>query len=74
MIKGTIKNPDGSTDTLGLTSFTFFSNTSTSPPACETDPNGESYPAYVCLKGFTGLIPFFLNNWRREQLVKKFMC
>jgi hypothetical protein len=38
-------------DTLGLTSFTFFTNTGSSPPPCESDPNGESAPAYLMLKG-----------------------
>lgn len=38
-------------DTLGLTSFTFFTNNSSSPPACESDPNGEPYPAYLNLRG-----------------------
>jgi len=39
-------------DTLGLTSFTFFTNTSGSPPPCESDPNGEPYPAYLNMQGF----------------------
>jgi len=39
-------------DTLGLTSFVFFSNTSVLPPPCESDPNGEAYPAYLMLQGF----------------------
>jgi hypothetical protein len=39
-------------DTLGLTSFVYFSNTSVNPPACESDPNGEAYPAYLMLQGF----------------------
>jgi hypothetical protein len=36
---------------LGLTSFTFFTNNGASPPPCETDPNGEPYPAYLNLTG-----------------------
>ena len=37
---------------LGLTSFTCFSNTSLAPPPCETDPNGEAYPAYLMMQGY----------------------
>jgi len=37
---------------LGLTSFTFFTNTGSSPPPCESDPNGEPYPAYLMMKGY----------------------
>lgn len=38
-------------DTLGLTSFVYFTNTNTPGPACEKDPNGEALPAYYLLKG-----------------------
>jgi len=38
-------------DTLGLTSFTFFTNNGSSPPPCESDPNGEPYPAYLNMTG-----------------------
>jgi hypothetical protein len=38
-------------ETLGLTSFVYFSNTSTGPPPCESDPNGEYIPAYYMLQG-----------------------
>jgi len=38
-------------DTLGLTSFVFFTNTSSAPPPCESDPNGEPVPAYNMLQG-----------------------
>jgi hypothetical protein len=38
-------------DTLGLTSFVYFTNTNTPGPACEKDPNGEALPAYYMLKG-----------------------
>jgi hypothetical protein len=40
-----------SSDTLGLTSFVFFTNTGSSPPPCESDPNGEPIPAYNMLQG-----------------------
>lgn len=36
---------------LGLSSFVYFTNTSTAGPACEKDPNGEMEPAYFMLKG-----------------------
>lgn len=38
-------------DTLGLTSFVYFTNTSTPGPSCEKDPNGETVPAYYMLQG-----------------------
>jgi hypothetical protein len=38
-------------DTLGLTSFVFFTNTNSAPPPCESDPNGEPIPAYNMLQG-----------------------
>ena len=38
-------------DTLGLTSFVYFTNTSTAGPSCEKDPNGETVPAYYMLQG-----------------------
>ncbi len=36
---------------LGLTSYVFFTNTGSSPPPCESDPNGEPIPAYHMLQG-----------------------
>ncbi|MCX6165068.1 MAG: hypothetical protein NTU73_09485 [Ignavibacteriae bacterium] len=38
-------------DTLGLTSYVFFTNTGSAPPPCESDPNGEPVPAYNMLQG-----------------------
>ena len=38
-------------DTLGMTSFVYFTNTSTAGPTCEKDPNGEALPAYYLLQG-----------------------
>lgn len=38
-------------DTLGLTSFVFFTNTGSNPIPCESDPNGEPIPAYNMLQG-----------------------
>ena len=42
--RGTVKK--NTNDTLGLTSFTFFTNNTSAPPPCESDPNGEPIPAY----------------------------
>jgi hypothetical protein len=47
--RGPVNHQTG--DTLGLTSFTFFTNNASSPPACESDPNGEPYPAYLNMTG-----------------------
>jgi hypothetical protein len=44
-----IKRPGYANDTLGMTSFTYFTNNG--PVTCERDPNGEPYPAYLNLKG-----------------------
>ncbi|MFZ4590135.1 MAG: hypothetical protein ACOYN6_03995 [Ignavibacteria bacterium] len=38
-------------DTLGLTSFVFFTNNGNNPIPCESDPNGEPIPAYHMLQG-----------------------
>jgi hypothetical protein len=46
-----IKKPGFPDDTLGMTSFTYFTNTGSPGPACEQDPNGEPFPAYLNLKG-----------------------
>jgi hypothetical protein len=35
-----------------MTSFTQFIGTGASPPPCESDPNGEPYPAFLMIKGF----------------------
>jgi hypothetical protein len=36
---------------LGMTSFVYFTSTSSSPPPCESDPNAEPNGAYNMLKG-----------------------
>ncbi|MCX6160396.1 MAG: hypothetical protein NTV87_03540, partial [Ignavibacteriae bacterium] len=46
-----IKRAGFPNDTLGLTSFTFFTGTASGGPPCETDPNGEPVPAYHMLQG-----------------------
>jgi hypothetical protein len=38
-------------DTLGLTSFTFFTDNYNVPPPCESDPSGEPYSAYLNMTG-----------------------
>jgi hypothetical protein len=59
-------------DTLGLTSFSFFTNTSTAPPPCESDPNGESYPAYLDLKGTKKDGSPFLDPTQSPPSITKF--
>lgn len=46
-----VRRPGLPNDTLGLTSFVFFTNTGSSPPPCESDPNGEPIPAYLMMQG-----------------------
>ncbi|MFZ4591914.1 MAG: hypothetical protein ACOYN6_13010, partial [Ignavibacteria bacterium] len=47
--RGAVKK--NTNDTLGLTSFTFFTGNGAGGPPCETDPNGEPIPAYQMLQG-----------------------
>ncbi len=35
-----------------MTSFVKFNNISSSPPPCESEPNGESHSAYLMMQGF----------------------
>jgi hypothetical protein len=49
--KSPINHTTTPNDTLGLTSFVFFTNTGSAPPPCESDPNGEPIPAYNMLQG-----------------------
>ena len=51
LFKGSINNSVNPPDTLGLTSFTYFSNTGSGGPPCENDPNGEPVEAYNMLQG-----------------------
>jgi len=48
-----IKDPNNpaNNDTIGMTSFVFFTNNGNNPPPCESDPNGEPVPAYHMLQG-----------------------
>ncbi|MBI5403690.1 MAG: hypothetical protein HY959_09835 [Ignavibacteriae bacterium] len=61
-------------DTLGMTSFTFFTNSGSSPPPCESDPNGEPYPAYVCLKGLKKDGSPFLDATQYPTIVPTKFC
>ena len=47
--RGAVKK--NTNDTLGLTSYTFFTSTGAGGPPCESDPNGEPVPAYHMLQG-----------------------
>lgn len=59
-------------DTLGLTSFVFFTNTGSSPPPCESDPNGEPVPAYHMLQGLKKDRSPFLDPTVSPPAVTKF--
>ncbi len=37
---------------VNLSTFTTFINTSSMPPPCESDPNGEAYPAFLLMQGY----------------------
>lgn len=70
-----IKDPNNpaNNDTLGLTSYVFFTNTGSSPPPCESDPNGEPVPAYHMLQGLkkdrTPFMDITANPPRRTKFV-----
>ncbi len=59
-------------DTLGLTSFVYFTNTGSSPPPCESDPNGEPVPAYHMLQGLKKDRSPFLDPTVTPPAVTKF--
>lgn len=54
-------------DTLGLTSYVFFTNTGSSPPPCESDPNGEPQGAYLMMQGLKKDATPFINPITNEQ-------
>ena len=60
-------------DTLGMTSFVFFTNTVSSPPPCESDPNGEPIPAYNMLQGLKKDRSPFLDPTVSPPAVTKFV-
>ena len=37
---------------IGFTSFIHFIGNGQAPPPCESEPNGEPYPAYLFMQGF----------------------
>lgn len=51
MFKGMINKSVIPNKDLGMSSFTYFTNSGSIGPFCETDPNGEPYPAYLMMKG-----------------------
>ncbi|MCX6163857.1 MAG: T9SS type A sorting domain-containing protein [Ignavibacteriae bacterium] len=51
LLKGMVNHSIIPNVNIGLSSFTYFTNTGSGPPPCESDPNGEQYPAYLMLKG-----------------------
>jgi hypothetical protein len=58
---------------IGLTSVTYFTNTSSGGPVCESDPNGEPIPAYNMLKGLKkDLTPWVLPPGGTQQHIRKF--
>lgn len=67
------KNAGGQNDTLGLTSFTFFTGTGASPPPCESDPNGEPVPAYNMLQGLKKDRSPFMDPTQTPPVPTKFV-
>ena len=54
-----------------LSSFVYFTNTSTPGPWCEKDPNGETVPAYYMMKGLKkDLSPWIIPNTNPPQFTK----
>ncbi|MBE2256908.1 MAG: hypothetical protein IAE65_12000, partial [Ignavibacteria bacterium] len=60
-------------DTLGLSSFVFFTNTGSVPIPCEEDPNGEPSPAYKMLTGVKKDGSPFLNPLTTPPSPTKFV-
>jgi len=55
-----IFNPDIES---GMKSFVQFKGTGSNSPICETDPNGEPYPAYLFMSGFKKDSTCWLNPY-----------
>lgn len=51
VLKGLVNRNITPNADLSMTSFTFFTSTGSSPPPCESDPNGEPIGAKLMLKG-----------------------
>jgi hypothetical protein len=56
-----LKGPVIGSDTLPMTSFTYYCKNSNSPSICLTQSNGEPGPSYICMKGFLKDSTPFLN-------------
>ncbi len=56
-----------------LTSFTFFTNTGSSPPPCESDPNGEPFSAYLMMKGVKKDSSNYMNPLTYPPVPTKFV-
>jgi len=52
LLKGAVRKNVTPNINVALSSYDFFTNTSVAPPPCESDPNGEPYPAYLLMSGF----------------------
>ena len=46
---------------IGMSSFDYFTNSSTSPPPCESDPNADTIGAYRFMSGFKKDLSCWLN-------------
>jgi len=68
-----IKTAGQPNDTIGLTSFAFFTNTGSAPPPCESDPNGEPLPAYYMLSGVKKDSSLFLDPTTNPPTPTKFV-
>jgi hypothetical protein len=51
LLEGAVNKTAVPPEKIHMSSFTYFTNTSSPGPACEQDPNGEQMPAYYMLKG-----------------------
>ena len=56
-----------------FTSFNFFTNTSSAPPPCESDPNGEPLGAYNMMRGFKKDTSNFMNPLTTPPTPTKFV-
>jgi hypothetical protein len=57
----------------GMTSFNFFTNTGSTPPPCESDPNGEPIPAYHMMQGLKKDRSNFMNPLTVPPVPTKFV-
>ena len=51
LLSGAVNYRVSPPDTLGLTSFAYFTNTGSGGPPCENDPNGDPVGAYNMMQG-----------------------